>query len=144
METIGERIKVMRKRKGLTQADMKSLAGISSGNLSDIENNKSLPSSSALISLSRELEVSIDWILTGEERSYIKHTTSQSTQETVPPQGIELLSKFYQLTKEEQLKIEGMIDGLLLGRELNSAPRNKSTHSKTINEGDHAAASETA
>lgn len=66
LKTVGERIRYARKLKGLTQTDIYKLTGISSGNLSDIENNKSLPSSAALISLKRELGVSIDWILTGD------------------------------------------------------------------------------
>lgn len=67
MDTIGQRVKYARKKKNLTQIDIYKKTGISSGNLSDIENNKSHPSAQALISLKRELDVSIDWILTGKE-----------------------------------------------------------------------------
>lgn len=139
MASIGARIKKARKMRGLTQTDIKNSAGISSGNLSDIENDKSLPSSSALISLSRELDVSIDWILTGKE-----YQPKKTVNESIPAGGIELLSKFYRLSENEQLKIEGMIEGLLMAREESNQIHNnfKSTHSKSTDE--HASTSETA
>lgn len=65
-KTIGARIKQRRKELGLTQLQIKQETGISSGNMSDIENNNKLPSAPALISLSKVLNCSIDWILKGE------------------------------------------------------------------------------
>lgn len=63
--SIGTRIKQRRKELGLTQIQIKQETGISSGNLSDIENGNKLPSTPALISLSTVLDCSIDWILKG-------------------------------------------------------------------------------
>lgn len=63
--SIGTRIKQRRKELGLTQIQIKQKTGISSGNLSDIENGNKLPSTPALISLSTVLDCSIDWILKG-------------------------------------------------------------------------------
>lgn len=113
MDSIGGRIKFARKQKGLTQTDIQRLTGISSGNLSDIENDKSMPSASALISLSRELEVSIDWILTGKEFSKQK---AVGNSKDLLPEEIEFIGKFRQLTKENQIKVEGIVEGLLLGQ----------------------------
>lgn len=64
--SIGTRIKQRRKELGLTQLQIKQTTGISSGNLSDIENGNKLPSAPALLSLSTILECSIDWILKGD------------------------------------------------------------------------------
>lgn len=64
--SIGARIKQRRKELGLTQMQIKQEIGISSGNMSDIENGNKLPSTPALISLSSILNCSIDWILKGE------------------------------------------------------------------------------
>lgn len=64
--SIGSRIKQRRKELGLTQMQIKQEIGISSGNMSDIENGNKLPSTPALISLSAVLNCSIDWILKGE------------------------------------------------------------------------------
>lgn len=63
---IGLRIKERRKKLCITQAQIQEYCGISSGNLSGIETGRYLPSASALIGLSKILECSIDWILTGE------------------------------------------------------------------------------
>lgn len=67
MEEIGKRIKTRRTELKLKQLQIKDKTGISSGNLSDIENGKKLPSAQALIALSETLQCSIDWILTGKE-----------------------------------------------------------------------------
>lgn len=63
---IGLRIKERRKKLCITQAQIQEHCGISSGNLSGIETGRYLPSAAALIELSKILECSIDWILTGE------------------------------------------------------------------------------
>lgn len=63
---IGERIKQRRIELGLTQRQIKQATGISSGNMSDLENGNRLPSTPALIALSDILNCSIDWILKGE------------------------------------------------------------------------------
>ena len=63
---IGLRIKERRKKLCITQSQIQEYCGISSGNLSGIETGRYLPSASALIGLSKILECSIDWILTGE------------------------------------------------------------------------------
>lgn len=67
MNTIGERIRYARKSKKLTIPNLKDLTGISTGNLSDLENNKVSPSANALIKLKEVLNISIDWILIGED-----------------------------------------------------------------------------
>ena len=66
MQAIGTRIKTRRKALSLTQIDIKNAVGISSGNLSDIENGNRLPAATTLVQLASVLECSIDWILVGE------------------------------------------------------------------------------
>lgn len=63
--SIGERIRTKRKELNITQTQIQDKTGISSGNLSTIESGKTLPSATALINLSKILNCSIDWILTG-------------------------------------------------------------------------------
>lgn len=67
---IGQRIKKRRKELHITQKQIKDSTGISTGNLSEIENGHILPSSAALINLSQILECSVDYILFGESRKY--------------------------------------------------------------------------
>lgn len=64
--SIGTRIKQRRKELGLTQTQIRQETGISSGNMSEIENGNKLPSTPTLISLSTILDCSIDWMLKGE------------------------------------------------------------------------------
>lgn len=64
--SIGKRVKQRRKELNLTQTQIKAETGISSGNLSDIENGIKLPSTPTLLSLSQVLNCSIDWILKGD------------------------------------------------------------------------------
>ena len=70
MDTIGKRIRAARKANNLTLIDIKNITGLSTGNLSEQENDKFLPSANALIQFKKLFNVSIDWILTGEEPNY--------------------------------------------------------------------------
>ena len=63
---IGIRIKDRRKALKLTGAQIKEKTGISTGNLSDIENGRSLPSATAIVQLAQILECSTDYILLGK------------------------------------------------------------------------------
>lgn len=69
MDTIGKRIRCARKAKNLTLTNIRKITGLSTGNLSELENDKFLPSANALIQFKKIYDVSIDWILTGEEKS---------------------------------------------------------------------------
>ena len=63
---IGQRIKERRKELKITQTQIQQETSISSGNLSCIENGKYLPSAVALLELSKILDCSVDWMLTGK------------------------------------------------------------------------------
>lgn len=64
--SIGSRIKELRKSLKITGKEIKEKTGISTGNLSEIENGKILPSSTAIIELSKVLNCSTDYILLGK------------------------------------------------------------------------------
>lgn len=73
--TIGQRIRTRRKELNLTMKDIFERENIKTGNLSELENDKYLPSVQTLIALGRVLHCSIDWILTGVEyRSELKES----------------------------------------------------------------------
>lgn len=73
--TIGERIRTRRKELNLTMKAIFEQENIKTGNLSELENDKYLPSVQTLIALSRVLECSIDWILTGKEYTVLDQKT---------------------------------------------------------------------
>lgn len=81
---IGKRIKARRNELHITQTQIQSKTSISTGNLSCIENGKYLPSTTALIELSKILDCSIDWILTGKSSlSEISVSLSEDQQELI-------------------------------------------------------------
>lgn len=107
MHTIGLRIKNRRKELRLTQTDIKAAVGISSGNISDIENGNRLPAASTLVQLAKILDCSVDWILTGvspnKENSAFPQTGDYTEEK--------LLSNFRKLPekdKEELIEISEM------------------------------------
>ena len=92
---IGQRIKERRKELKITQTQIQQETSISSGNLSCIENGKYLPSAVALLELSKILDCSIDWMLTG--KSSISENTSILDNEEV-----ELLNGFRELSEDDK------------------------------------------
>lgn len=124
---IGNRIKTRRKELKLTQIDIKKATGISNGNLSEIENGNSLPSASALIALSRTLQVSIDWILTGEyPKSDIFSTSPLSDFEN------NFLTALKQLDPDDQDEIFAMINLKIQRKENRRKSLNSNTDQATI------------
>ncbi|QUH29569.1 helix-turn-helix domain-containing protein [Vallitalea guaymasensis] len=65
MNTIGNRLRYFRKANKLTLKAIHEATGISTGNLSDIENNKVIPSGKTLLTLKNEYNLSADWLLSG-------------------------------------------------------------------------------
>jgi len=64
--TIGERVKWLRKQRGLTQAELAQFSGLSRTGLGDIERGKRVPKYDTLLKLSRGLGISVA-LLFGEE-----------------------------------------------------------------------------
>lgn len=98
---IGQRIKNRRKELNITQTQIQKAAGISSGNLSGIENGRYLPSTAALLGLSKILDCSIDWMLTGES---LKSTSSKISNfnEELSEYDCKLLELFHGISEEDQ------------------------------------------
>lgn len=66
MGSIGQRIKDLRKSNNLTQKEFAKIINLSQGRLSELEQNKTKPSSDTLISICQHFKISINWLLTGE------------------------------------------------------------------------------
>ena len=97
MESIGERIRKRRKELKLTQNQIFSQTGISSGNMSSYEQGNMLPSATAIIALSRVLHCTTDWLLTGD--SLISENLLSSNEE------LTFLRYFQQLSVEDKEEI---------------------------------------
>lgn len=96
-QTIGKRIKERRKTLGLTQLDIKTKVGISSGNISDIERGNRLPAATTLVQLAQVLECSIDYILTG-----VSPDSEIVAYSDIGESAQKLLNFFYTLSEEDQ------------------------------------------
>ena len=75
--SVGGRLKYWRKVSTLRLVDVSALIHVSQGSLSDLENDKSLPSATTLTGLCQKTGMNICWLLTGEgsmvsKRNYIK------------------------------------------------------------------------
>lgn len=66
MDTIGARIKHLRKEAGLTLDALGDRVGVTKSSLSFVENDKNAPSLRTVKLIARELGASEQWILTGE------------------------------------------------------------------------------
>ncbi len=71
---IGERLKMLRNEKRLSQKELAAALGTSQGYVCDIELNKKVPGSDFLISLKRFFDMDLNWFLMGDE---VKATVDQ-------------------------------------------------------------------
>lgn len=63
METIGNRVKGIRKRHKMNQIELSKKIGILQGRLSEIEQDKTKPSADTLIQLRKQFSVDLNWLL---------------------------------------------------------------------------------
>lgn len=66
ISTVGKRLRLWRNSNMLRLVDLAELIGVSQGSLSDLENDKSLPSASTLTGLCVRSDLNIYWLLTGK------------------------------------------------------------------------------
>ena len=64
--SVGGRLRYWRKLSSLRLVDLAAAINVSQGSLSDLENDKSLPSATTLTGLCKKTDVNICWLLTGE------------------------------------------------------------------------------
>ena len=62
---LGERIRGLRKRRGMTLARLAEIAGLSTGYISQIERNLGYPSIPALVNIARSLGGTVQWFFAG-------------------------------------------------------------------------------
>ncbi|GAQ24171.1 helix-turn-helix domain-containing protein [Tepidanaerobacter syntrophicus] len=116
---IGERIKHLREESRITQAELAKEIGVSPGNVGDWERGRAKPRFDALLALSRFFQISVDWLMTGEDTSYHKEVypekivLQRQDLELLPlsNEEREILMKFRTLTESEQLKLKKLLDG---------------------------------
>lgn len=63
---VGRRLREYRKSKGIFGKDLAKRIGISAGSFSDIENEKTKPSSDTIASIIRQTDINPVWLMTGD------------------------------------------------------------------------------
>jgi len=81
-ESFGERLRLSRKRKSMTQKQLGELLGVSWSMISGWERAINRISDEYLVHISNILDISIDWLLTGEEKPEISDEFDFSPRET--------------------------------------------------------------
>lgn len=122
METIGKRIREKRKELQLTQNDIKSACGISSGALSEIENGNRTPSIIIFHALSEVLNCSMDWLATGKTPNEKKGNIFASEEINLE---YEFLTGFRQLTQDDQQELLDILEIKLKKRSSSSSGVNR-------------------
>ena len=104
MKTIGERIKHLRNKKGLSMAGLEKAINAATGNVNNWEKNRRIPSGNNIIALSRYFNVSTDWLLTGKESRFTETE-------------LKILQLFKDFSRPEQEELENYVLFLLWRRE---------------------------
>ena len=81
--TVGGRLKYWRKVSTLRLVDVAALVRVSQGSLSDLENDKSLPSAVTLTGLCQKTDMNLYWLLTGEGSMVSKEERFQAESSAV-------------------------------------------------------------
>jgi len=99
---IGERLKEIKKIRGITQADIAEITGVSVSAVKKWEQDQTDPNTGILIKLADHLNVSIDYLLKRSDTVSIDPDAEDS-----------LLYKYRQLDDTDKDKVESYADGLL-------------------------------
>lgn len=99
VETIGDRIKSIREKKGMTQERLAEACGISKGFLSDVENNKRNIGSQKLLSIANTLGASLEYLLRGAT------SKTEEVESVVIPPELSQAAEELQLSYSETLDV---------------------------------------
>lgn len=99
--------------KGLKNADVARATGISNMTLSDWKRGKSVPKSDKMRKIAEYLNVSVDYLMTGNEAQFIVEAAKNDALLTKMPSKIkEYALKLAEMPKEQQEHIMSLIDML--------------------------------
>ena len=127
--TVGGRLKYWRKVSRLRLVDVAALIQVSQGSLSDLENDKSLPSATTLTGLCQKTDMNLYWLLTGEGSLVSKEERFQAESSAVSSlmawmqdkdfrkTVMKLLSIFEKGSSAQKAQIRGFIAGVEADRQ---------------------------
>jgi len=92
MKNIGTRIKFLRKHLNKSQEELANILGVTKQAISNMENSKSTPSPAVLYKLHTELDVNLNYIITGVGDLYISAKGKDALRNTILKEVEVLLS----------------------------------------------------
>lgn len=116
---MNERIKMVRKSKGLTLEKFGSKLGISAAACSAIEVGKNSPSEQTIISICREFNVSEHWLRTGEGEMYNAVDEDEEISNIMTaisandPVMVRILKAYWHLTPNERRAFQHFVDNVV-------------------------------
>lgn len=125
--SVGGRLKYWRKVSTLRLVDVAALIRVSQGSLSDLENDKSLPSATTLTGLCQKTDMNICWLLTGEgsmvskeerfktESSSIRDLMGWMQDKDFRKTVVKLVNIFEKGSAPQKAQIRGFIAGVEAG-----------------------------
>lgn len=137
---VGKRLNERMDELNLKQVDICKLSGISKNAVSNYVNGNRVPDTMSIYKLSKVLETSMEWILTGEGVKSTKQARCTSQMPPLAKEESDMIAKYKQLDQEDQEDIKGLIDmkyDRLVKRGMLSSCKNGGT-------GEEAATNETA
>ena len=100
--------------KGLKNADVARATGISNMTLSDWKRGKSVPKSDKMRKIAEYLNVSVDYLMTGNEVEFIVETAKKDVLLAAMPSRVkEYALKLAEMPEEKRELVMQMIDNLL-------------------------------
>lgn len=113
--TFGPRLKQILKIRGLSQKKVSEILGISPSAMTNYINGR-IPEPRILHQIAQLCNVSMEWLLTGKERTYadINKTTEMAAESTpIYKEATDIVKKIESLPPEKQKAIYQLIDSLL-------------------------------
>ena len=92
MKNIGNRIKLLRKHLGKSQDELAKILGVTKQAISNMENSKSTPSPQVLYKIHTELDVNLNYIITGLGELYTSTKGTETLKNTIMKEVEALLS----------------------------------------------------
>ena len=116
-DSLGSRVKELRKQKNLTQIELGKLSGIHYTNIGRIENKGAIPQADVLYLIAKSLNTSVSWLLTGKSETMESETNQEWSELSVHDQNDRLQTQIIQalplLTRKDKEELVSFINYLL-------------------------------
>lgn len=129
-QKILNQILMLTESKGMTPSNLASALNLSNSSFTDWNKGKAFPKLETLIKIARYFNVSLDYIVFGENMSANNSLTNKEY--LFDSKNIKLMSKFNKLPNQLQAKVISYIDGMIAANEIASIKNGENNSNKEI------------